>query len=154
MSHENVPVNRLLIVASLLFITGCAAITDGPGATSATVTAPSGMNVEAAVTAVFGAHGYSKAGSDKETLVFERPGSRADQLLYGDFEETPMKDRVKVRIESTDSGRFRITCVGYAVRVPTGHFAGDASLEDPIRRLQLFSSQLSRMLTEVKERLR
>jgi len=65
-----------------------------------------------------------------------------------------MTDRVKVTIDPLNDGtRFRLTAVAYAVRQPTGHFAGDNSFEDPIRRLQVFSSQLEHILGEIKARL-
>ena len=91
--------------------------------------------------------------SMKGTLIFERPGRKTDEMLYGDFSDSKMTDRVRVVIDPIDVTHFRITCVGYAVRQPTGHFEGDTSLEDPVRRFQFFSSQFSQMLREVKARL-
>jgi hypothetical protein len=124
------------------------------GATSETVAASMGAEVETAVGAVFEAHGYSQMSSpERGALVFERPGSKTDEMLYGDFSDSKTTDRVKVTIEPVDVTHFRVTCVGYAVRQPTGHFEGDTSLEDPVRRFQLFSSQFSKMLQEVKARL-
>jgi len=144
---------RALAALSLFMLTSCATFRDGPGATSATVSARSGMDVEEAVGAVFTSHGYTQKSSDKGTIVFEKPGSHTDVMLYGDFDDNKMTDRVRVTIDPVDGGHFRITCVGYAVREATGHFAGDTSMEDPIRRLQLFSTQFSHMLDEVKARV-
>jgi hypothetical protein len=144
---------RLLAAFLILLVTGCAMMKDGMGATSETVTAGLGAEVESAVGVVFEAHGYSQMASDKGTLVFERPGSKTDEMLYGDFSDDKTTDRVRVTIEPIDGTHFRVTCVGYAVRQPTGHFEGDTSLEDPVRRFQFFSSQFSKMLKEVKARL-
>jgi hypothetical protein len=143
----------LLAAFSILLMTGCASMKEGLGSTSETVTARVGMDVETAVGAVFGAHGYSQMSSDKGTLIFERPGSKTDEMLYGDFSDSKTTDRVRVVIDPIDGSHFRVTCVGYAVRQPTGHFEGDTSLEDPVRRFQLFSSQISQMLREVKARM-
>jgi hypothetical protein len=132
---------RLLAAFLILLVTGCAMMKDGMGATSETVTAGLGAEVESAVGVVFEAHGYSQMASDKGTLVFERPGSKTDEMLYGDFSDDKTTDRVRVTIEPIDGTHFRVTCVGYAV------------LEDPVRRFQFFSSQFSKMLKEVKARL-
>jgi hypothetical protein len=144
---------RLLAVFLFLLAAGCATMKEGMGATSVTVTASTGNDVESAVGVVFEAHGYSQMSSMKGTLIFERPGSKTDEMLYGDFSDSKTTDRVRVVIDPIDGRHFRITCVGYAVRQPTGHFEGDTSLEDPVRRFQLFSTQFSKMLQEVKMRL-
>jgi hypothetical protein len=144
---------RLLAAFFIVLATGCASMKEGLGATSETVTASMGMDVETAVGAVFEGHGYSQMSSDKGTLIFERPGSKTDEMLYGDFSDSKTIDRARVVIDPIDETHFRITCVGYAVRQPTGHFEGDTSLEDPVRRFQLFSTQFSQMLREVKARL-
>ena len=144
---------RLLAACSILAVMGCGSMKEGLGATSDTMTANMGMDVETAVGAVFEAHGYSQMSSDKGTLIFERPGSKTDEMLYGDFSDSKTTDRVRVIIDPIDPTHFRVTCVGYAVRQPTGHFEGDTSMEDPVRRFQLFSSQFSQMLREVKARL-
>jgi hypothetical protein len=145
---------RLCAAFLILLVTGCDSMKGGLGATSETVTASMGMEVETAVGAVFEAHGYTQMSSpERDALIFERPGSHTDEMLYGDFSDSKMTDRVKVVIDPIDASHFRITCVGYAVKQPTGHFEGDTSLEDPVRRFQLFSSQFSKMLREVKARL-
>ena len=145
---------RLFAAFLILLMTGCAAtLKEGMGATSETVTAPMGEAVESAVGVVFEAHGYSQMSSSKGTLIFERPASKTDEMLYGDFSDSKLTDRVRVVIDPLDNNRFRVTCVGYAVKQPTGHFEGDTSLEDPVRRFQFFSSQFSKMLQEVKARL-
>ena len=143
----------LLAAFFIVLATGCASMKEGLGATSETVTASMGMDVETAVGAVFEGHGYSQMSSEKGTLIFERPGSKTDEMLYGDFSDSKMTDRVRVVIDPIDATHFRVTCVGYAVKQPTGHFEGDTSLDDPIRRFQLFSSQFAQMLREVKARL-
>jgi hypothetical protein len=144
---------RLFATVLVLLVTSCATMKEGMGATSETVTASMGMEVEAAVGAVFEGHGYSQMSSEKGTLIFERPGSKTDEMLYGDFSDSKMTDRVRVIIDPIDVNHFRITCVGYAVKQPTGHFEGDTSLDDPVRRFQLFSSQFAKILREVKARL-
>jgi len=144
---------RLLAMVSILLVTGCATFKEGMGATSETVSAHMGMEVETTVGAVFEGHGYSQMSSEKGTLIFERPGSKTDEMLYGDFSDSKMTDRVRVVIEPIDASHFRITCVGYAVKQATGHFEGDTSMDDPVRRFQLFSSQFAQMLREVKTRL-
>lgn len=143
----------LLLPLVLAFVSGCTTVKEGPGATSAIVNAHSGMDVEGACNAVFQDHGYTEMSSEKGVLTYEKPGSKTDQMLYGDFEDSRMTDRVKATVEPLEGTRFRITLVAYAVRQPTGHFAGDNSFEDPIRRLQLFSSQLGHILDEIKARL-
>jgi hypothetical protein len=137
----------------VLFVSGCGSMKEGLGSTSVTVTASTGDDVETTVGAVFEGHGYSQTSSEKGTLIFDRPGSKTDEMLYGDFSDSKLTDRVRVVIDPIDGSHFRITCVGYAVKQPTGHFEGDTSLEDPVRRFQLFSTQTMQMLREVKSRL-
>ena len=143
----------LFLPLVFVFMAGCSTVS-GPGAESVTVNAHSGLEVEGAANAVFQDHGYTEMGSKNNVLTYEKPGSKTDQMLYGDFEDSRMTDRVKVTIDPLDNGsRFRLTAVAFAVRQPTGHFAGDTSFEDPIRRLQVFSSQLEHILSEIKARL-
>src|SRR5262245_45977027 len=59
--------------------------------------------VKGAATIVFQDHGYKLSRMDKETLVFEKPGSNWDNLAYGNWMESKVWDRCKVTLDTVDA---------------------------------------------------
>lgn len=74
------------------------------------------QEVVAATIKVFEDAGYQTFASGGE-LVFEREGSRWDQIAYGDLVgNEPVINRVRAQVVELGGGVFRVQCSAYAVR--------------------------------------
>jgi hypothetical protein len=96
---------------------------------------------------VFQKNGYQVTNKDLEAMVFEKEGTKWDNLAYGNWEEdTPVWVRVKASIVSISEARFRLKCNAYFVR---GH---SSVLEEEVACLR--SAPYQKLMAEVAARLR
>ena len=143
----NLPFLRLLVTlgGAITCLSSCAILEPGAPSAAITVKARSSFQVTDVVERVFVDHGYQTTLRTAEGLTFERKASRMDNLLYGDWNEGEVVQRVKVTIASKGEERYRLGCIPYVVRDPH-----DISFEDQQRRTQIFSLRYRSMLRDVR----
>lgn len=123
----------LVVAAGVLITVGCRTTdTSGTGSmafvaiTNCSLGAASGATID-----VFENNGYKLARRDKETLVFEKPASKMNDLAYGNWMEAKLWDRVKVHIKQVSESIVQVHCTGYMVRDKGGATEEEVK---PIRR--------------------
>lgn len=142
------PMNFALGLA-LLAITSCTLMEKGAPTAAMTIPADSADDVEAAVSDVFRAAGYTVSQRTNSGVVFERPASTTDEVLYGNWNESePLIDRVQVTVALAGVGSYRVSCFPFAVRG-----GSDDSFQDAQRRVHLFSPHYNGLLREVRKAL-
>ena len=136
----------------LLFlpVTACSVLEKGSPSASTKIAADSETDIEAAITDVFRGHGYTVLSRNSAGIVLERPGSKTDNLLYGNWNDAPPPiDRVRVTIAPGKTGIFLVSCFPSVVRG-----GGDLQFQDSQRRLQPFSFHYGALLREVRSVLK
>jgi hypothetical protein len=136
---------RVLIAALCVLLSSCTLLEPGGPSAAITVQAHSAFKVTDVVERVFSDEGYKTISRTGDGLLFEAKASMTDQVLYGDWNEGEITQRVKVTIASSNDEKFRVRCIPYVVRDPH-----DVSFEDQHRRAQLFSFHYSSLLREVR----
>lgn len=144
----NLRFSRLLIVicSASVCLPSCTILEPGGPSAAITVKARSVFNVTDVVERVFVDDGYQTTQRTGESMTFESKATRTDKLLYGDWLEGDITQRVRVTITSNGEERYRVRCIPYVVRDPH-----DVSFEDQHRRAQLFSFHYSSLLKEVRK---
>ena len=85
--------------------------------------------IRAASVVVFQQEGYTALDGKRFELVFEKEGSRWDQIAYGNWvNEAPVWLRVRVIMVPLSADTFRLQCQAYKVRNK-----GDPLAEDQVR---------------------
>ncbi len=137
----------IFLLASVSFFASCAVFHSGAPSASVVVTADSGTEVEAAVTGAFVARNFHLASNVRHDLTFERDASGVDGVLYGNWNDDKLADRVVVQVIELSAGKYRLSCLPYAVRgLGTG-------MDDAVRRFQIYSSEYSTALRQVRRTL-
>lgn len=136
---------RVACFGAAVLLSSCSILEPGGPSAAITVKARSSFHVTDVVERVFVDHGYQTTLRTAEGMTFERKASRMDNLLYGDWNEDEITQRVKVTIASKGEERYRVGCIPYVVRDPH-----DAAFEDQHRRAQIFSFRYSSMLRDVR----
>ena len=135
----------------LLLVNGCSSFTtDSPSyLTYVTIYNQPDAAIMQATTNVFASHGFSGGKIDSGQCVFQRPGTRADNLIYGNamFDEKVIL-QVTVQFDHIDSHATVVGCNAALVQE-----AGDPFFADnhPIHRLG--KSPYKRMLQEIQAKL-
>ena len=97
---------------------------------------------------VFVEHGYTLSKAEPDRMIFERPGTKGDQLKYGSFGSPGVVIRVKVDIEEVGTEMFFLRCNVYAVRD-----AGDSVLEDESKIMMLSTKKYREIMDEIAAKL-
>lgn len=140
---------RLFLLAHCAALSSCTLLEPGGPSAAMTVKAHSAFKVSDVVERVFVDEGYQTILRTADGLTFEHKASKTDQVLYGDWNEGEITQRVKVTIASGGDETYRVRCIPFVVRDPH-----DVSFEDQHRRMQLFSFHYSRLLREVRRQCR
>ena len=136
----------LLCAAALLaFLPACTILEPGGPSAAVTVKARSSFDVTAIIERVLVDDGYQPIQRTGDGITFERKASKTDTMLYGNWNESEVTQRVRVAIASRGDETYRLRCIPYVVRDPH-----DVSFEDQHRRAQLFSFHYSSLLREVR----
>jgi hypothetical protein len=73
--------------------------------------------IRAATVVVFQENGYTSANERRGEMMFEKEGSRWDQIAYGNWVDSGgVWIRVKAAVVPTANGAFRLQCQAYRVR--------------------------------------
>jgi hypothetical protein len=106
--------------------------------------------VRAASVVVFQQDGYTAVAGKRSDLVFEKEGSRWDQIAYGNWvNESPVWLRVRVSMVPLSDDTFRLQCQAYKVRNK-----GDPLAEDQVRIGNSHSKPYQALLDEVLGQLK
>jgi len=108
-----------LLAAGTLCLCGCQSLTVPASATFASVkiSGHTPQEVMAETVKVFENEGYRTISSTEQETVFEREGTRWDQIAYGDHvgKDQAVVSRVKAEIVDLGGGVYRLQCNAYMV---------------------------------------
>ena len=144
--HFRFPLHALCAAALLLTLPACSLFEPGGPPAATTVRAHSSFQVQDVVERVFIDEGYRPISRVLGGIVFERDSTKTDRLLYGNWNDEAVTQRVKVMIVPGKEEQFRVRCIPSIARD-----AHDVSFEDEHRRIQMTSPHLSRLLREVRK---
>jgi hypothetical protein len=106
--------------------------------------------IRAASVVVFQQDGYTLVDGHRPEMVFEKEGSRWDQLVYGGWvDAAPVWLRVKVSVVPLTDDTIRLQCQAYKV-----HDKGDALSEDQVRIGNSHRKPYQALLDEVVAQLK
>ena len=136
-------------LGALLFacgLSGCALYDSEYPAASAVLPASSREEVTDAARAVFTRAGFGWVGQNADSITFQRYSQPADEVLYGNWNETPSQERVVLMFRPAGPARFRVEVLPYSIR-------GEDSSQDVSRRLGIFNREYRRLLGAMRESL-
>jgi len=138
-----------LLVGALL-LAGCSSFTSPVSGSHAGVTIKGHDVTEVVLMTreVFADHGYALAGAETDRMIFERPGTKGEQVKYGSFGSTSVVMRAKVDIQEMGPDTFYLRCDLFSVRD-----AGQSMLEDETRMVLVNSKSYQSIMDEVSARL-
>jgi hypothetical protein len=106
--------------------------------------------IRAASVVVFQQDGYTALEGKRSEMVFEKEGSRWDQIAYGSWvNEAPVWLRAKVTMVPLSDDTFRLQCQAYKVRNK-----GDPLAEDQVRIGNSHRKPYQALLDEVLAQLK
>lgn len=82
------------------------------------------------------------------SMVFNRPASTLNNLVYGDWDLHSVSVRVEVNIVALGTNGYRVSCEAFRVRD-----AGDRVFEDTQKLKKISKGPYQKMLNQVKRRL-
>ncbi|HVM47261.1 MAG TPA: hypothetical protein VMU04_04500 [Candidatus Acidoferrum sp.] len=97
---------------------------------------------------VFHDNGYTVTRKGWEHLIFEKPGSKMNNIAYRNWAEGPVWVRVKATVVDVKPGTCRLECEAFVVR------SRNEPTEEEIRVNSLHRKKYQQMLDEVAKRLR
>jgi hypothetical protein len=142
---------KLLLLAGLSFVLAGCASTSSPGINShaaVTIRGHAVTDVVLTTRAVFEEHDFVLARAEPDRMIFERPGTKAEQVKYGSFASSRVTIRAKVDLQEMGPDTFFLRCDVFSVRD-----AGESVLEDETRLILVSSKPYRRILNEVRDRL-
>lgn len=106
-------------------------------------------DIQATMVSVFTANGYQTMANAADELVFEKEGTRANEIAHGGWiDDTGVRERVRARIFRQAPGQYRLQCQAFMVR-----HASDPVLQDEVRLKNFRARPYQRLLDEVAGRL-
>jgi hypothetical protein len=97
---------------------------------------------------VFMKNGYVLAKVEPDRMIFERPGTRSEQVKYGSFGSPHVTIRAKVDLQDMGPETFYLRCDAFAVRD-----AGDSMMEDESRLILFSNKPYQKIMDEIKQQL-
>ena len=148
---------RQVLLASVLLgiistvLVGCSSMDKPASASFASVRIQghTAEQIRGATVVVFQQDGYVAANVSGAEMVFEKEGSRWDQIAYGSWvNEAPVWIRVRVSMVSLSADLFRLQCQAYKVRNK-----GDPLAEDQViirnRNSKPYQAMLDKVLGQL-----
>jgi hypothetical protein len=96
---------------------------------------------------VFEEHGYTGTWGVM-SMVFDRPASTLNNLVYGDWDLNSVSVRVEVNFAELGTDGYRVSCEAYRVRN-----AGDRVFQDSQKLNKISKGPYQKMLNQVKQRV-
>lgn len=154
------PTRRALLAGGLALLctalsSGCRSLSEPASASFASVVIAnrSVQEIEQAAGAVFQADGYRTFRTVGGDLVFEKEGSRKNQIAYSGFVGTHYGEQVNVRVRAEivdlGAGTHRLQCKAYMVRD-----AGNDVFEEEVPLSNLRGQPYQKLLDETASRLK
>jgi hypothetical protein len=140
----------LTAVATLMIVVGCSSARSSGSASHGGVTIRGHDIAEVVVTTreVFQEHDFRLARAETDRMIFERPGSKAEQVKYGSFGSTTVTIRAKVDVQDMGADTFFLRCDVFSVRD-----AGQSVLEDETRLILISAKSYQAIMDEIAARL-
>ena len=142
----------IFVAASSIALIGCKTLNQPASASFASVLIQghTAEQIRAASVVVFQQDGYTVVDGRRPEMVFEKEGSRWDQIAYGSWvNEASVWLRVKVSMVPLSADTFRLQCQAYKVRNK-----GDPLAEDQVRigngHRQPYQALLDEVLGQLK----
>jgi len=144
------PATWLATFFALALSVGCASLQSPTSGSHAAVTITGHGVTEVVLTTreVFAAHGFTLARAEPDRMIFERPGTKGEQVKYGSFGSSAVVVRAKVDLQEMGPESFFLRCNVFTVRD-----AGQSVLEDETRMMLMSAKSYQAMLDEVKAQL-
>ena len=144
---------RALSLLSLVLLSccGCGSLNQPASASFASVIIPnrSVEEIRLATVAVFSEAGYERFQTPAGDLVFEKEGTRMNQIAQGGWlQDSPTRERVRTEIVSLPDGAHRLQCKAFIVR-----HSGDSFFEEEVPLHKPRSGSYQNKLDEIKRRL-
>jgi len=145
---------RALPLLPLTLLAFCGCQSSKPAAASfasVIITNATEIEVRRVTKAVFFEAGYSNFGGSRGEMVFEKEGTRANQIVHGGWlQDNPVKWRVRAQIVPVSvDGSLRLQCKAYRVTD-----AGSSLFEEEYKLTNFRSGSYQKLLDEVAQRLR
>lgn len=139
------------LVLCLIGVTGCQSGRQPGSSSHATVviTGRSPAEIRHTTTTVFAENGYGAILVKPEEMIFDRPGSRRDQLKWGDVAGGGVIMRVKVQVSRTPTGDHLLKADAYAVQD-----VDDPFFQSENRNIMLNHRPYQKILNTVAKRLK
>jgi hypothetical protein len=142
----------LIFLLPALILTGCKSSSGGGGAASfASVVIPNANEalIRQTTVSVFKADGYEFFDVPGGGMLFEKPGSLANDIAYGGWiEDRGARVRVKAEIILLPEGSHRLQCQVYMVQ-----HAGDTFFQEEHKLSRLSAGPYRKLLNAVATRL-
>ena len=142
----------IFVAVAGIGLLGCKSLNQSASASFASVRIEghTAQQICAASVVVFQQGGYTVADGLRSEMVFEKEGSRWDQIAYGSWvNPAPVWIRVKVSMIPLSDDAFRLQCQAYKVRNK-----GDPLVEDQVRIGNSHSKPYQALLDEVLGQLK
>ena len=140
-----------LLVCVGLCATGCQSFngSSSDNLTSVIISGKPAADVTSAIQTVFTNHGFTGGQTGAGQFTYERPGSEADNLAYGNYMfHQQVTVRVVVTLDQTDASSMLLACNAWLVVAE-----GDMTAQDTHKVGQLEKHPYEQLLQEVKTRL-
>ncbi len=140
-----------LFILTALLGAGCSSLNKpaSAGFASVIISNPSMDKIRAAAVTVFQQNGYRQMALPADELAFEREATRREQIDYAGFvgahEGEEVLIRVRLSIEASGVGAYRLSCKAYAVCNP-----GQAVFETSTALFGFQSGPYQKLLDNVK----
>jgi hypothetical protein len=140
-----------LLVCMGLCATGCQSLNSSSddNLCSVTITNKSTADVTSAIRSVFTNHGFTGGQTGPDQFTYERPGSEADNLAYGNyFFGEKVTVRVVVTLTQTDASMIQVACNAALVEAE-----GDMTAQDTYKVHQLGKRPYEDLLKDIQTQL-
>jgi hypothetical protein len=137
----------LFVAAARIVLIGCKSLDkpDSASFASVRIQGHTPEQIRAATVVVFQQDGYAAVGGQRSEMVFEKEGSRWDQIAHGSWvNDAPFWLSVKVSMVPLSDGTFRLQCLAYKIRNK-----GDPLTEDKVRIRNNHSKPYQALLDKV-----
>ena len=116
---------------------------------SIVVTNQPSEKIEAAIQVVFQNHAYEDTKGEVDELVFQKPGSFMNSMIYGDWYSGGVWERIKIYQRELDPARTVVECDGYMVQQHE-----DPMFQKEKRQYKTKKGHLQKLLEEVAGELK
>jgi hypothetical protein len=142
----------MVLPVAVVVLCGCHSLNKPASASFASVVIPSKSvdEIRRATAAVFAEAGYEAFVSGAGDLVFEKEGTRMNQIAHGGWlEDSGVRERVRIQIVNLFDGSQRLQCKAYMVR-----HSGDAFYQDEVKLANFRSGPYQDLLDKVASGLK